>query len=125
MILVVDDMDCVCKAIADCLRTVGYSVISNSTAAGAILDLRRAGSEIEFLITDLDFTGHGVGIEGFYVVREAIWLGLEKRQIIILSGLPPEKLPEDLGGVTMMTKPVRMAEVIKVIKAAGLEPADS
>lgn len=106
-VLLVDDMPAVVKAVEEYLGHLGFQVrlVTNLvTALDALVEWHP-----DYVVTDLDLVGDGVGQEGYHVARYALRV-CQAKKVVILTGFPGQ-LPEDLGEVPVVAKPIRLQEL--------------
>jgi CheY-like chemotaxis protein len=115
-ILVVDDESEVLDATAELFRSIGYAVVTASTAAAALSRLER-DREVDFLFTDVVLSGE---IDGVELARRARRLRPGIRVVLASGHITPSRNGELelFDDFVFIAKPYRLAELAKAMRRA-------
>jgi PAS domain S-box-containing protein len=109
-VLIVDDSEPVRSALATLLRSRGYGVWETASAAEAIVQLERRGSEIDCVLTDLNMPGMG-GDELVKIVQDR-WPGITP---VLMSGYASQVEPGSTDYLTL-DKPFSVDELSRLLQ---------
>jgi DNA-binding NtrC family response regulator len=111
-VLVVDDDEACCYALAKLIRHAGYDVVEASTFTPALDALDEAERPIDVLLTDVKMTVHGFALARMAQHRQP---GIK---VLYLTGFPElAKAETPLPGSTVLTKPIDPDALIAAIDA--------
>ncbi|MCP3727524.1 PAS domain S-box protein [Paraburkholderia sp. CNPSo 3272] len=115
-VLVVDDESEVLEATAELFRSIGYAVVTASTAAEAISRLER-DSEIDFLFTDVVMSG---AMDGLELARRARHMRSGLRVVVASGHISPSRHGDgELDDFVFIAKPYRLAELARAMRRAA------
>jgi PAS domain S-box-containing protein len=116
-VLIVEDEPDVLDAAGQLFRSIGYEVVTATNGVDAMAILERR-TDIDILFTDVVMPK---GMNGIQLARSARELRPDLK-VILASGYPLPALREQYGRIddfAFVTKPYRLAELAKVLRAAG------
>ena len=116
-VLIVEDEPDVLDAAGQLFRSIGYEVVTATNGVDAMAMLERR-TDIDVLFTDVVMPK---GMNGIQLARSARELRPDLK-VILASGYPLPALREQYGRIddfAFVNKPYRLAELAKVLRAAG------
>ncbi|MDN7178545.1 PAS domain S-box protein [Caballeronia sp. SEWSISQ10-4 2] len=116
-VLIVEDEPDVLDAAGQLFRSIGYEVVTATNGVDAMAILARR-TDIDILFTDVVMPK---GMDGIQLARSTRELRPDLK-VILASGYPLPALREQYGRIddfSFITKPYRLAELAKVLRAAG------
>jgi len=116
-VLIVEDEPDVLDAAGQLFRSIGYEVVTATNGVDAMAMLERR-TDVDILFTDVVMPK---GMNGIQLARSARELRPDLK-VILASGYPRPALREQYGRVddfAFVNKPYRLAELAKVLRAAG------
>jgi PAS domain S-box-containing protein len=116
-VLIVEDEPDVLDAAGQLFRSIGYEVVTATNGVDAMATLARR-TDIDILFTDVVMPK---GMNGIQLARSARELRADLK-VILASGYPLPALRDQYGRIddfSFVTKPYRLAELAKVLRAAG------
>jgi PAS domain S-box-containing protein len=116
-VLIVEDEPDVLDAAGQLFRSIGYEVVTATNGVDAMAMLERR-TDIDILFTDVVMPK---GMNGIQLARSARELRPDLK-VILASGYPLPALREQYGRIddfAFVNKPYRLAELAKVLRAAG------
>ncbi|KRB85120.1 hybrid sensor histidine kinase/response regulator [Noviherbaspirillum sp. Root189] len=114
--LVVDDQPDVLEAAVELFKMLGYDVLSANNAADAI-DILKRHHDIDVLFSDVVMPD----MDGIMLAREARKL-VPGIAVLLASGYPAPMVGDDstdIGDFQFISKPYRMAEILKRLRVAS------
>jgi hypothetical protein len=111
-VLVVDDDEACCYAVAKLIRHAGYDVVEASSFAPALTALEVAGQPVDLLLTDVRMTPHGFALARMAGRRRP---GIK---VLYLTGYPELAAQETpLPGSKVLFKPIDPDALIAAVDA--------
>lgn len=115
-VLVVDDQPDVLEVAVELFRNMGYEVLSANSGVDAIEIMKRT-PDVDVLFSDVLMSG----MDGITLAREARKLA-PGIKVLLASGYPASILRDknsDLQEFTLISKPYRMADIMRLLRKAG------